>query len=95
MASYKNYINITFLKIIALLFLDYNLEDASKNQMIWEEKSQIGTWAYFYCNDRVGLFFLGVQKKKSLKPSANMKESFLTKLSSVSLQIPSLQKERG
>lgn len=32
--GYQNYINITFLKIIALLFLDYNLEDASKNQMI-------------------------------------------------------------
>lgn len=33
-AGYKNYINITFLKIIALLFLDYILEEASKDQMI-------------------------------------------------------------
>lgn len=41
----------------------------------------------------MGLFFLGAPgKKKKLKPLANMKESFLTRLSSVTLQIPSLGK---
>ena len=53
-------INITFLKITAFLFLDYNLEKASKNWKMYEENTQWSAkpifialidWVIFYKNN--------------------------------------------